>query len=101
MSRPSVIRLTSRFGYFVPFVMQRVESHKTNIKLRQGLAQYMGFPYRQVEGTENPMRFRPWLKNEFGIIPLEDAGAFIAGAKAKHPELGAWVRDWQKKHFAR
>jgi hypothetical protein len=61
----------------------------------------LGFPYRQVEETENLIRFRTWLKNEFGIIPPEDAEALIAGAKAKHPDLGAWVEDWQKKHFAK
>ncbi|HEV2800834.1 MAG TPA: hypothetical protein VGW12_10075 [Pyrinomonadaceae bacterium] len=60
----------------------------------------LGFPYRQVEETENLLRFRAWLKHEFGISPPENADALIAGAKVKHPDLEAWVEDWQKKHFA-
>lgn len=60
----------------------------------------LGFPYRQVEETEHLLRFRAWLKNEFGISPPEDAEALIEEAKAKHPDLGAWVEEWQQKRFA-
>jgi hypothetical protein len=61
----------------------------------------LGFPYRQVEETGELLRFRAWLKKEFGITPPEDAEAMIAKARIEHPDLGAWVEGWQEKHFAK
>lgn len=60
----------------------------------------LGFPFRQVEETENLSHFRAWLKREFDIEPPEDGEKLIEKARANHPDLEKWIEEWQKKHFA-
>jgi hypothetical protein len=61
----------------------------------------LGFPFRQVEETDNLLHFRSWLKREFGIVPPEDGEKLIEQAKANHPDLEKWVEEWQRKHFGK
>lgn len=61
----------------------------------------LGSPYREVEETDNLLRFRAWLEGEFGMVPPEDAEGLIEKAKANHPDLDKWIGEWQEKRFAK
>jgi hypothetical protein len=59
----------------------------------------LGFPFRQIEETDNLLHFRSWLEREFNIVPPEDGDKLIEKAKANHPDLEKWMEEWQRKHF--
>lgn len=61
----------------------------------------LGFPFRQVEETDNLLHFRSWLKREFNIMPPENGERLIEIARAKHPDIEKWMEEWQQKHFAK
>lgn len=43
--------------------------------------------------------FRKWLRQEFGIVAPTDPMAVVRNARAKHPDLQAFLTAWQEKHF--
>jgi hypothetical protein len=44
-----------------------------------------------------PDQLRAWLRAEFGITPPFTGTELVREARARHPDLGAWVRDWQRQ----
>ena len=44
-------------------------------------------------------RLRTWLQAEFGITPPATGAELIRRAQAQHPNLEAWVRDWQRRRY--
>jgi hypothetical protein len=44
-------------------------------------------------------RLRAWLLAEFGIRPPSTGAVLVQQAQTKHPDLEAWVRDWQRRRF--
>jgi hypothetical protein len=46
---------------------------------------------------ETAERLRAWLLAEFGIRPPATGAALVKQAQARHPDLEAWIRDWQRR----
>jgi hypothetical protein len=44
-------------------------------------------------------RLRAWLSSEFGIAPPVTGAELVRRAQARHPDLEAWVRDWQRRRY--
>ena len=51
------------------------------------------------EEAENLRRFRAWLEKECGIRPPERGLEIISRAKAEHPDLDEWIKNWRQGHF--
>jgi hypothetical protein len=63
----------------------------------------MGFSAPFLTEPESPsaglVAFRDWLKEGYGITAPTYPAAIIAHAVREHPDLQAWLQNWQKSHF--
>ncbi len=54
--------------------------------------------YRDVEASDDTLRFREWLRTETGIVAptSEEAREIIETARYKHPDIDQWVQEqWE------
>ncbi|HWX54409.1 MAG TPA: hypothetical protein VN176_07435 [Verrucomicrobiae bacterium] len=55
------------------------------------------FPTLEPEDPDSAEALRSWLSEEFELTPPASAAELVAAAQRQHPDLAAWVRQWQEK----
>lgn len=56
----------------------------------------LGAPASEAPSAE---RLRAWLFAEFSITPPSTGSELVRRAQARHPDLEAWVQDWQRRRY--
>lgn len=51
----------------------------------------------EPEEPESAEQLRDWLLAEFGLVPPETGAALVQEAQSQHPNLAAWIQDWQQR----
>jgi hypothetical protein len=57
------------------------------------------YPTLEPDDPHSASDLREWLKAEFNLIPPTTGADLVAKAQSGHPDLLAWIREWQKRHF--
>ena len=65
--------------------------------LAVGFSEPGRYPTLPPDDSDSTDGLREWLSEEFDLGPPEDTAEMIAKAQVRHPDLGAWVRDWQER----
>jgi hypothetical protein len=56
------------------------------------------YPTLQPDNLDNAKEFQEWLKSEFYLVPPATAEAIVDSARNEHPDLMAWIHEWQARH---
>jgi hypothetical protein len=51
----------------------------------------------EPDEPDSAEELREWLAEEFDLVPPATAAPILAEARRLHPDVGAWVREWQQK----
>jgi hypothetical protein len=57
------------------------------------------YPTLKPDSPKSAARLRQWLKAEYGLVPPATGAGVVAEAQSRHPDLLAWIRAWQERHF--
>jgi hypothetical protein len=55
------------------------------------------YPTLEPDDPESAEELREWVSEEFGLEVPANAAELVAAAQARHPDLDAWVREWQER----
>ncbi|MCI0703468.1 MAG: hypothetical protein L0241_20505 [Planctomycetia bacterium] len=57
------------------------------------------YPTLEPENPKSAAKLRKWLKAEYGLVPPKTGDEIVTEAQGQHPDLMAWIREWQKRHL--
>jgi hypothetical protein len=53
------------------------------------------YPTLEPEDRASAAKLRKWLKAQYKLVPPKTGAELVATAQARHPDLMAWITDWQ------